>query len=97
MNSPSLLIEDAVTPSSDSELDKADASFDPLLDTFQGEQSTENPTPSVVPRSSPIKNEFDYGGFVESIPPPDKDTLRRSSPFCTSPPQFCSHFCTYSL
>ncbi|KAE8453364.1 hypothetical protein EG329_010225 [Mollisiaceae sp. DMI_Dod_QoI] len=52
------------------------------FDTVEVDHSNENPTRSPGLRSPPIKNEFDYGGFVETQRQQDaNNTLERSSPF----------------
>lgn len=54
-----------------------------LLDTVQTDHSTENPTRSPEFQYSIIKNEFDYGGFIEYPQPQTPvDAPHRTSSFC---------------
>ncbi|KUJ23025.1 uncharacterized protein LY89DRAFT_727811 [Mollisia scopiformis] len=64
-----------------SEPDVVETTSSLLHDTIEADFSIENPNRSPEPQSSPMKNDFDYGGFVESPMLQNDDTPRRSSPF----------------
>lgn len=68
--------------STNSDADAEEAGLYLLRDTAETDRSTENPTRSPESRSSPMKNEFDYGGFVEYPHSRNADTtLQQPSTF----------------
>lgn len=82
--SPSLLSDEenqALSPTSPTTVHITEMLHDTSLDYIEQEQSNENPTSPLDPRSTPFKPEFDYGGFVETPPPQDTDDTTRSSQF----------------